>query len=898
MADEVGYGKTAISLGLIDAAPSVNGPPPSPPTEFKRSHMFSAATLIIVPSHLMGQWPKETTKFLDSTKKVCVIRDMSSFNSLTVGTIREADIVIVNFTVLSSSRYFARLARLSGVNTGSLPSGGKTGGRHFNAVYNECTSGLETRVASMKDDCSVVFSKIEEDAYNHTMKERDATEGVRLDGKKAVYKNVLEGATKEEVTKEEAGVFEPVEPSTDKVPAATGTNSTTGRKLRKDGVNDQILKAERDPWGLSSSHVGKDMSKMKCPPLEMFFWNRVVVDEFHYLADKADRGRVLTLVLALKSSFRWCLSGTPPHANFNDTLILAKLLGIHLGIDAPLPGEKVSKRKETEKTEMEEFESLLEIRSIQWHERRHRVGQEFLNRFVRQNIAEIDEIKCVEHIKVMDLPPAERAIYLELETHLKSLDMNSKRAMKSKKRSRGDREIRMQKVLEESGDAEEALLKRCAHFDMSSDSSNALQTCERIIKLRLQEKENCVEDLKNNLLSALRQRMRIVKLDPKWEGTRQTEKGEVQDRLKLYTDDVVKNQSVSGGADDDVHKEILRILDDARDIAKKGLRVHDPRYAEVNGDNDDHKDDNDDDDNNEEGNGGSKKRKKHAPKKARRDTRTSDEILYAMKYALREHVHEIRSLGKELCGRFRSLRYFKWVRDFQLKSTLVSCSGCDKSGEEVGREQAGVLSCCGHVGCLKCLRYHANREECINTSCQAPVKHSNVISAVDLGADRDHVNGGKFGAKLTEIVSNIKRLVSDNDRVIVFIQFHDLKQKVAEALNQRGVKALQVKGPVSAQIKALDVLQKEVAGPSDPRVLLLTMDDESSAGVNLTTCNHAVFVHPLLAGTRQQYDAYETQAIGRIRRYGQGKTVNIWRYLARDTIDTEIFKERTGRDVN
>ena len=37
------------------------------------------------------------------------------------------------------------------------------------------------------------------------------------------------------------------------------------------------------------------------------------------------------------------------------------------------------------------------------------------------------------------------------------------------------------------------------------------------------------------------------------------------------------------------------------------------------------------------------------------------------------------------------------------------------------------------------------------------------------------------------------------------------------------------------------------------------MDDESSSGVNLTTANHAIFVHPLLAIAQQQYDAYETQ---------------------------------------
>ena len=32
--------------------------------------------------------------------------------------------------------------------------------------------------------------------------------------------------------------------------------------------------------------------------------------------------------------------------------------------------------------------------------------------------------------------------------------------------------------------------------------------------------------------------------------------------------------------------------------------------------------------------------------------------------------------------------------------------------------------------------------------------------------------------------------------------------------------------------------------------------------------------------------------------HGQEKEVNIWSYLAHDTIDTGIFKERTCSDVN
>ena len=68
--------------------------------------------------------------------------------------------------------------------------------------------------------------------------------------------------------------------------------------------------------------------------------------------------------------------------------------------------------------------------------------------------------------------------------------------------------------------------------------------------------------------------------------------------------------------------------------------------------------------------------------------------------------------------------------------------------------------------------------------------------------------------------------------------------------------------------------------------------DESASGANLTSANHAIFVHPLLTTTQYEYEASETQAIGRIRRYGQTKLVKIWRMIVRDSIDTEIYKQR------
>jgi SNF2 family DNA or RNA helicase len=243
--------------------------------------------------------------------------------------------------------------------------------------------------------------------------------------------------------------------------------------------------------------------------------------------------------------------------------------------------------------------------------------------------------------------------------------------------------------------------------------------------------------------------------------------------------------------------------------------------------------------------------------------------LYAMKVGLRNHLHIIRSMGKELCGRVRSLRYVEWIHKFQIGSSVMSCVRCSKTNFPI--HSMGVLSCCGHVGCLECLEVQSAAGTCIMAPlCSARVSPAHVVSSRHLGLDRaEDASGGQFGRKLTEIVDKVKEIIATGDRLIIFCQFDDLTVKVVDALESRKIVALQVQGSVQKKTKTLSVFQKDKPDASDPRVLLLKMDDEQSAGLNLTNLNHAIFVHPLLAANQAEYEAYETQAIGRIRRYGK-----------------------------
>jgi SNF2 family DNA or RNA helicase len=116
-------------------------------------------------------------------------------------------------------------------------------------------------------------------------------------------------------------------------------------------------------------------------------------------------------------------------------------------------------------------------------------------------------------------------------------------------------------------------------------------------------------------------------------------------------------------------------------------------------------------------------------------------------------------------------------------------------------------------------------------------------------------------------------------------------KKVAEALSDNKVSFLEIKGSATQKSKNLEKFQND----SEERVLLLNVIDESASGANLTSANHAVFLSPLLAQTREMYDARETQAIGRLRRYGQTKHVYVWRFLTANTIDEEIYNLRTSK---
>ena len=215
-------------------------------------------------------------------------------------------------------------------------------------------------------------------------------------------------------------------------PKGKGKGKTTATKGKAPAKAKKTFAAD-DAWGLRTSSVRNDWTALKCPPMELFHFRRLVVDEFTYLGLSNMPDRVIVNT-GLSAQFRWGLSGTPPLQSFDDISGMAQLLGIHLGVSDGKHMARGRSRHGGNYTRVELFKYFQEIHTPGWHARRHQLSQYFLDRYVRQNVAEIDEILAEEHVVRFPLPPAERAIYLEFDHHLKAMDMKLKRTLRTKKR--------------------------------------------------------------------------------------------------------------------------------------------------------------------------------------------------------------------------------------------------------------------------------------------------------------------------------------------------------------------------------------------------------------------------------------------------------------------------------
>lgn len=162
------------------------------------------------------------------------------------------------------------------------------------------------------------------------------------------------------------------------------------------------------------------------------------------------------------------------------------------------------------------------------------------------------------------------------------------------------------------------------------------------------------------------------------------------------------------------------------------------------------------------------------------------------------------------------------------------------------------------------------------------------ISSFNAKEDDDTVRAqGPFGSKFAAMVDQLRQILEEDttNRALIFCQLDPLRANLAKALQIAGIHFVTLDGTPQQMHLAMQAFKN--ATGDENRVLLLALD-ERCAGANLTAANHVFFAHPVLqSGSRSPADI-ETQAIGRARRFGQTRPVNVWRFLSQQTVEEKL----------
>lgn len=885
LADEVGYGKTAVTLALISTRSEHDK------QAWQTDGLIPcAATLIIVPEHLINQWRGEINKFTNIAPSEVLVLNPGTLAKKTVGDIQKARIILVSLSMFGLDTYYRGMRKFTGAS--NVP---QKAGRYFDHWFKNAQNALEEHVRILIDDgqepmlaeINKKHERARENSREFTYEPSKRHRGkayMKAKGRKsgASIPGTEDRADAESLEADVLAGTEIDDPDEIKARLAKLHPAIASERSQKPDEIDS--KADSRDWDLRQEFNIREshgFKNVRIPVLHAFSFNRLVIDEFTYV----DKGR-LDPFFALKARSKWILSGTPPGNDFTDINMIARLIGVNLGIEND---ELNTRRKRaTNELELENFLSFQETRSGAWHQNRNDVVKRFLDRFARQNVADIDEIPCSEHIILTRPSPAEVAIYLELHMQLMAQDgwvklCNNASSMKEPKEKPRRRPKKRQSSSDESSgeesDKDDPTSENVGNEETSKESLGDDRRCRQAEIVQMSTKPT----------EALVKRAACLVLENGWRGKRprtitlkslialrreevaQTEShftAELEKVMSSYFDKAqggeklrafITNVAGKNFGDQTICsrvftyiKELLSghghtlegLLSDVKDAGGIGDIIDRapvnalPKERSGLGANEESETESDDEAMDQD-------------TELRGPTEPSNSM---------SGVGEITKLMEKLVLRTGELRLLESVGRVQ-RGEIPKCDSCKQQPNTPGN--INILDPCGHVLCEGCIMEAADKEKCAVVGCGGMAKPSNMVKghqicsrkvgygecgndqctdvemadaapsneahmAEDMSAADGNSPSAQYGGSKMDKLVEIIQAIPEDEKVLLFIQFEDIASLVKKTLKLAGITHSMVTPPKKIISRKAGEYEKEL---KEQKVLVLILGSEQSAGL-------------------------------------------------------------------
>ncbi|USP75190.1 uncharacterized protein yc1106_02464 [Curvularia clavata] len=800
LADRPSFGKTVTTIALIQNEFETNTPEAilqkNQVSETKLPGLMnSVATLVVCPPHITRQWQSEIEKFLPAKQlqayNVLVVEEFAQLRSLSIEEVLASRVIVVSWALFTQQDYVCDLARIA-----ALPEPAMNSRRGIDAWMSRAIRELPGQLNIYEKYGYQEFEKRTRGFAEERLRHREFTASLPL--------KIKHGSAYQSFSITQSAA-----------------NATKGPK--KDIQSSVTQKRKTDRTALCL-----------LPLLHLFQFNRIVIDEYHYLNNtrKLESHMIATAIRLISAHKRWVLSGTPALTNFSDVNQIASFFGISLG--RYHPGDSAVPT-DIDQTDFESFIGQTEVVSRHWHEERHLRAQNFLDNFVRQNEAEIKHIPCAETLVPVRLDAAHHAVYIELSQYLASQRMQIK---KLNKKSDSDRTKRLNESLENSSSAEEALLRSALLF-RTEDGVSGL---DHLMKKRSQQLVSTEKDL-SELLSGFEALILCKK-------NRSGPERSITDLYSHFENDIM-NYNWLG--DEEASSCVRDLLLKAKGSPTSG-------FPEVKGSDE----------------------QRLRLSKQRLSQLRDVSLEFAQRKRSQRFIQSIQNYMRA------SSQNNRWI------CSSPDCHGTADRSQLHSMPHCGHTACkdclgarlndehCVHPGCTSYVHDGSFiRMTDLGSSEGQTTSHSfgkKLDAIVDVVEKMPKTDQGIVFAPNEEVISILEDVFKHHN-ISYISPSHSRRAALAKLIEE--FKSNNAKTNISRTKKKL---------------LILNLGSESAAGVNLTNANHVIFVSPLLARTQYDYDSVMAQAIARSRRYGQEKKVHVYHVIARRTIDVDILKHHHKRN--
>ncbi|KAI0134242.1 P-loop containing nucleoside triphosphate hydrolase protein [Xylariales sp. AK1849] len=378
IADDIGFGKTVMSLALIDLQEAHD-------TSSFRARQVQAkkdgmealnATLIIVPPHITEQWQNEAVAFLGiSEDQVIVIRTAKSLKKVKLQELRLARIVIVSDQVFADKEYISVLSCL----TGQFDPG-KSSERAYREWHRNAVSRLRYLVHKYMADESLEAREALTSELQDLVEERNTL------NQELLAKRVSQSSRK---------------------------GKGQARKVKE--------KPQQKSQPVKSAKLFQDGGIV----FESFQFTRIIRDEVGYPNIAASQ-----FVSLARAPHTWLLSATPEKQNLDKIERLARELGLHLArpIDLRLGLPRIAEGPSLSvRTETELCCSYGILKSDRFVKDRHEQAESFLKVFSCSNKAPQCAARVVESVLISSPTLVEKASYEDQQREWRNAEMNSEK---------------------------------------------------------------------------------------------------------------------------------------------------------------------------------------------------------------------------------------------------------------------------------------------------------------------------------------------------------------------------------------------------------------------------------------------------------------------------------------